>query len=428
MKKTRQFFLVATLLLVSGCHGWRTPDGSPRLPPGGSDPEPQITVPGPREVAPTPLARGTLFAAPGGAGSDCSEKKPCSLRTAFGRLEPGSVLFLRGGIYPVRGAGLHTGALAGTPAKPVIIESYPGEQAVLEGEYSSAESYGGDHHYYYGIRIDKDAEYVYLRRLEIRYMGNAGIGIRGSHNVVEGCELHHNTLSGIEIYGGEWHEDSPDFTVPYPEGYNIVRDNVIHDNSDVYMPSKGDSADGVAVSSGRHNRVVHNRVYANSDDGIDTWRSNDSYVAFNLVYANGRGERGNGNGIKAGGNLKASARGGLRAVVVHNLVWDNRSRGFDYNAGKKVLFACNTAYRNKGVGFTGAKDTRMVRNIAVENDTPVSSSGPQENNSWQRQGAPRFVSLDPASAGFLRPVPGDPFEDMGAYADAGECATTGGPR
>jgi len=409
VKRGRLVF-VLLLLGLAGCQG------PPAAPPAGEDPAADLVYLGPRAVEPTPLERGTLFAAPDGAGEACSEREPCDLRTAFARLQPGSVLFLRGGVYPIRETGLHTGALTGTAERPVVIESYPGEWAVLEGGYSSAEDYEEDaHQYYYGIRIDSGAEYVYVRRLEVRYMGNAGIGIRGSHNLVEGCELHHNTYAGVEIYGGEWREDDPDFTLPYPEGYNTVRDNVIHDNADVYMPTQGDSADGVAVSSGRYNRVLYNRVYGNSDDGIDTWRSNDSYVAFNLVYANGRGERGNGNGIKAGGNLDPEARTGLRAVVVHNLAWDNRARGFDYNAGKDVLFAYNTAYRNATYGFLGGNDTRMLRNIAVDNGTNA-SGGIWEENSWQMEGAPSFVSRDPASPDFLRPVPGDPFENLGAYA------------
>ncbi len=426
MKKGYVIILAAVVFLgAAGCQvqpaAGAPPADQPSEKPPESQPTPEVIYLGPRNVAPTPLELGSLFAAPDGTGDVCSENDPCSLRTAFGRLEPGSVLFLRGGVYPIRG-GLHTGALVGTAEQPVTIESYPGEWAVLEGGYRRAEDYEEDEHqYYYGIRIDADAEYVYVRRLEVRYMGSAGIGIRGSHNVVEGCELHHNTLSGVEIYGGEWHEDDPDFVLPYPEGYNTVRDNVVHDNSDVYMSTKGDNADGVAVSSGRFNRVIHNRVYANSDDGVDTWRSNDSYVAFNLSYDNGRGELGNGNGFKAGGNLNPDAGNGLRAVVIHNLAYGNRARGFDYNAGKDVLFACNTAYRNGTYGFLGADDTRMVRNIALGNGTDA-YGGVQEDNSWQLEGSPSFVSRDPASPDFLRPVAGDPFENLGAYAtDAGDC-------
>jgi len=363
------------------------------------------------------LQQGTLFASPDGTGETCAQSAPCDLRTAFGQLKPGSVLFLRGGVYPIRETGLQTGPLAGTVEEPIIIESYPGEWAVLEGEYRTADDYDEDEHrYYYGIRIDEGAAYVYVRRLEVRYMGNAGIGIRGSHNVVEGCEVHHNTLSGVEIYGGEWHEDDPDFTLPYPEGYNVVRDNIIHDNADIYMPTLGNSADGVAVSSGRYNRVEHNRVYGNSDDGIDTWRSNDSYVAYNLVYDNGRGELGNGNGIKAGGNLDEDAQTGLRAIVVHNLAYDNHARGFDYNSGKEVVFAYNTAYRNATYGFLGASDTKMYRNIALENGIDA-SGGLQEENSWQMEGMPHFVSRDPASPDFLRPLADDPFANLGAYAE-----------
>ena len=367
---------------------------------------------GPQEIEHTPLEKGTLFAAPNGQGDECTETSPCSIRTAFSRLQAGDVLFLRGGVYQIRQQLTPVG-ITGTSDQPIIIESYPGEKAILEGEYIDRPVERTGHAYYYGIKIPSGSNYFRIRKIEVRYMGNAGISLHGSFNIVEGCESHHNVLSGIEIYGGDWHDNHAD----YQEGYNIIRDNFIHDNSDEGLSSNGNSADGIAISSGKFNKVFRNLVYSNSDDGIDTWRSNDTYVAYNIVYDNGKAD-GDGNGIKAGGNLDPTATNGMRARVERNISYLNRARGFDYNAGKDVYFEYNTAYDNGTVGFRGADDTVMQFNISAENGTDVITTGPQTLNSWQIEGSVNFLSIDPSSIDFLRVSPDSPFYSIGAYGCA----------
>jgi hypothetical protein len=370
---------------------------------------------GARETSATPLAKGTLFASPSGKGDGCKNEAPCAIRTAFNRLKAGDVLFLKGGTYFISGSPL-TPKRSGEKGKRIIIESYPGELAVLEGEFKTlndlnANPKGRTH----GVSL-MGRNYITVRKIEARYMGWSGFAATySSNNIVEGCHAHHNFSAGIAVYGGTWKENDPDYVIPYKYGYNIVRDNIVHDNSDVGLPANGGNADGIGISSGRHNRVEHNTVYANSDDGIDTWRSNDSYVAFNLSFDNGRAN-GDGNGIKAGGNTNKNAGNGRRTVVEHNIAYNNHARGFDYNVGRDVIFRYNTSYNNKTIGFTGSNDTLMEYNIAAKNGTNVSTLGSQSNNSWQVGGAIRFISTDPNSNNFLRPAIGSVFESMGAYS------------
>jgi lysophospholipase L1-like esterase len=374
---------------------------------------PAPSIIGAREVQSSPVEQGTLFAAPDGRLNDCTPNAPCSVRTAFSRLTPGDTLFLRGGTYDVT-APLRPGN-SGLEDNPIIIESYPGETAILEGHYSSAEDVsnnpGGRTS---GIRLGNDHSYIIVRKIEVKHMGWAGISVYGSNNIVEGCHTHNNMISGIALYGGEWHEDNENYIIPYPYGYNIIRDNISNANSDVGLPANGGNSDGIAISSGRYNTIIHNTVYANSDDGIDTWRSNDSFLGFNLVYDNGRGD-GNGNGIKAGGNLNPDATNGLRAVVKHNISYDNKKRGLDYNAGHDVIFQYNTSFRNGTVGINGAADTTVEFNIASHNGSQNSQLG--TNNSWNIQEQITFLSTDPNSPDFLKPESGFPFIDMGAYAN-----------
>jgi len=369
---------------------------------------------GARKIPSTPVEQGTLFASTDGNGNTCSLQLPCPIRIAFAQLDPGDILFLRGGTYDITMA-LSPGN-SGLIDNPIVIESYPGEMGILEGQYSSPEDVANNPDgRTSGIRLSSAHSYITVRNIEIKHMGWSGINVYGSHNVVEGCHTHHNLIGGIALYGGEWHEDDPDYQIPYPHGYNIIKDNISNANSDVGLSSDGEHSDGIAISSGRHNTIIHNTIYANSDDGIDTWRSNDSYVAFNLVYDNGRGSNGDGNGIKAGGNLNPDAGNGMRTIAEHNISYNNRATGIDYNAGRDVIFRYNTSWHNETVGIRGADETLVEYNIASNNGSQDSGLG--TNNSWNIQENITFLSTDPSSDDFLKPEPGSPFVNMGAYAN-----------
>jgi lysophospholipase L1-like esterase len=389
---------------------------------------------GARSVTPTPLnGEGRLFASPTGGGDACTEVMPCDIEVAFSKLKAGSVLFLRGGNYDLQKT-LSIGT-SGSEDKRIIVESYPGENAILNGNESAASILENNNVVREGIIVRGD--YVSVRRLEVMNMGAHGVKILyHSHNIIEGNRIHDNFLSGITIYdGGAEPSDGP-----YHLGYNLIQDNIIYNNSDAeigvegftcnddesylkqgrkeeYGYRWGDNADGVNIPSGTHNQVIHNTVYANSDDGIDLWLSNDSHAEFNLVYGNGKGKCGNGNGIKAGGNEKVDApKNGLRGVVVHNIAYSNKKNGFDYNAGRNVTFKFNTSFKNGANGFRTADDTLTQYNIASDNIQSTTRRARHTGNSWSQNGLVSFVSVDPASGDFLRPKMGTVFEKMGAYA------------
>ena len=397
-----------------------------------------VTI-GAREVQSTPVNKGTLFASPNGHGDCLSKESACDIYTAFSKLKAGSVLFLRGGEYPLVKTlnVIHSG----TKVKPILIESYPGEIVTLNGNESAESILENKNVVRHGIKIT--GNYVSIRRLEIKNMGAKGIVmLYNSHNLIEGNKIHHNFGGGVVVYAGK----DGDNDGPYTLGYNIIRDNIIYNNSDadlggsmkascysydayliqriqegdytvIYSYRWGDNADGISISSGTHNQVIHNTVYENSDDGIDTWRSNDTEVSFNSSYKNGTGRCGNGNGIKTGGNNKVeNPKNGLRAVVKHNFSYFNNSNGFDYNSGRNVTFAFNTSFGNKAHGFTTADDTITHHNIALGNKDKTIHKAEHTDNSWSKDIAVEFISTNPNSKNFLRPKVGFGFENMGAYA------------
>lgn len=81
----------------------------------------EVVVPEPTRV---------YIVSPDGRGTACSLEAPCMLREGIRRVGPGEAVFLRQGVY-------HEGELkvaqSGMEGKPILIQSYPGEQAILDG-------------------------------------------------------------------------------------------------------------------------------------------------------------------------------------------------------------------------------------------------------------------------------------------------------
>jgi parallel beta-helix repeat protein len=79
-------------------------------------------------VIPTPSH--TYFVSPAGGGTTCSLAAPCPLTYALNQAQPGHAVVLRGGVYYQGEMALPRAGAAGAP---ILIQSYPGETAVLDG-------------------------------------------------------------------------------------------------------------------------------------------------------------------------------------------------------------------------------------------------------------------------------------------------------
>jgi len=357
---------------------------------------------GARIVASTPVSEGTLFASPNGDGSSCTEATPCSLSTANAKLSAGDVLFLRGGVYSLSMGGLQRVNIYayGTASNPIIIESYPGETAVIDGAALSpnvdAERQQGT------VRLGGD--YQRLRKIEVRNMPEKGILIEADNCTVEGCKSYNNHLAGINAF------DAAGL---------VIRDNIVYGNSDVGLTNwnydNGNNADGISTSYSHGPLIEHNTVYGNSDDGIDCWGSNDSMMKYNIASDNGKlGGTGNGQGFKLGGQNTNNNQAHF------NIAHSNSSSGFDISESTNynAQYINNVAWNNGGYGFIKLDNIGNIveNNIELDNAIPDNGAGIQSNNSWQRNGTVRFISTDPSSPDFLKPTVGGGFEDIGVYA------------
>lgn len=236
-------------------------------------------------------------------------------------------------------------------------------------------------------------------------MVTRGIFVTGSDNIIEGSHIHHNLLSGIQVWAANG-------TGEAKASRNIFRHNTINNNSGADYPDSpynaGGNTDGVGLSWGYDNRIENNLIYSNSDDGIDTWRSQRSYVGYNIVHSNGLGANGEGHGIKAGGNPPSR-----ETWAEYNISHSNKRNGFTVNDGVDVTFYRNTTWNNNSSFKLGSNPT-VIENIGSE--TKRFFSGNEADNSWQRSGTVAFISTDPNSPDFLKPAVGGGFEDIGAYA------------
>jgi len=377
---------------------------------------------GKRNVKHTDLIRATKYASPNGNGKGTIDD-PYNLSEAMKSLVPGDVLFLRDGIYDIPNkSGIRITKKIGTKEKPIIIESYPGEKAILDGKCMHImDAVNEKIDTSYGLYI-RESDYIYIRKIEIRNMSKTGIKIVGKHNKIEGCKIHNNFLPGISV------ENRNGYTIPYIDGWNLIIDNEIYNNSDAGYNAgstwkDGDNADGISISSSANNTISHNTIYGNSDDGIDVWKSNYSVIEYNLVYDNGRGSKGTGNGIKMGGNSNPKDPfyflNGIGAKAYHNISFNNKALGFHQNRGKFVVVSYNTAYNNGGTGFSFNDDINLSYNIAFKNKSnaayPYAST--RINNSWNLNVQLTFQSLNPKDKNFLRPNENSFLSHIGAYAE-----------
>ena len=242
--------------------------------------------------------------------------------------------------------------------------------------------------------------------------------LKGRHIVIEGCKIHDNFLSGIQVVNREA------YTTPYVDGWNIVRNNEVYNNSDAGIPgdaphNDGDNADGIGISSGQFNIVHNNTIYGNADDGIDVWRSNDSEIYHNLVYDHGRGGLGSGIGIKMGGNLDSDSTNGLRANAHHNISQRNKIAVFAKIAYKYIIIKNNIAWNNNDWGYMiNYEDVLLQDNIALDNtrgDAIYPTHQTRVNNSWQIDGSIEIISYDQNNADFLKPIQDSLYENIGTY-------------
>jgi|RhiMethySRZTD1v2_1073278.scaffolds.fasta_scaffold208017_2 hypothetical protein len=331
----------------------------------------------------------TYYVSPAGSNTN-----PGTLAAPFATLQrahdvanPGDTIYMRGGTYRVSVRTFLT--RSGSSGGYIKVFNYPGEVPVLDAAAMTAQ--------YDEIIRGNSISWWHIKGLEVKNGPDAGIHLAGasSNNIIELCVSHHNARLAN---GGKG------ISISETGSNNLILNNDVHHNR--YAPSPG-GADGISVASmGAGNVVRGNRVWRNSDDGIDLWGAANVLVENNWVWENGYDDNlqplGNGVGFKLGG---ATAGDGAHTIR-NNLAWRNKANGFsDNGANLPTNVFNNTAYGNGGgsnYAFFSSVANVLKNNIALTPNA-VSFNGAVQHsyNSWNlgvTVSAADFLSLDDSGA------------------------------
>jgi len=310
-----------------------------------------------------PLHAATWYVAPNGndAASGAIDAPWRSAARAQAAAQPGDTVYFRGGQYAFTQA---TSSCAnrratvsaivfdksGNEGKPIRYWAYPGEHPVFDFSRMV------DDCRVKGVEVA--ADWLHLKGLEVTGAPQQpqnrlnheswGVWVKGSHNVFELLDLHHNMGPGLFIKDG---------------AYNLVLNSDAHHNYDPYTSNgAGQSADGFGAHVGPNqpgNVFRGCRAWANTDDGFDLINAYspvtiESSWAWSHGYLPGTHTplaAGNGNGIKAGGYGGKYVADGVKHTVRNSVAFDNKVAGFYANHHPLALdFFNNTAFGN-GVEF-----------------------------------------------------------------------------
>lgn len=333
-----------------------TPEPTPTPTPEPTPP-PALPLPTSGWVCPTtplsPSYAGTIFVdASSGSdqGSGAFSQPLRSVQAAVNRARPGDVVQLRGGTYPIG----FTVRNSGTAAAPIVVESYPGECAILDGSgYRNGERV-----------VLEDVQYVMLRNLVVRNSSHEGVLVTGgNNNTVSNLQMYANHYSGLTILNSS---------------NNSLRYLISHDN---YDGSGGGDSDGISISTGSGNRLSYCLVYRNSDDGVDTWRSTGTVVERCISIANGF-QGGNGVGFKMG-----SPGYTVGTTVQFSIAHGNKTNGFDNNQANDVTFINNTSIGNEAYNYSVGNASSITNSLSVNGKVAIwtGASGDRvssHHNSW----------------------------------------------
>ncbi len=258
----------------------------------------------------------TYYIAPSG-GSDTSGggtigQPFATFAYAFGRMQPGDMLYVRGGTYNLSSTISIGFSKNGTAVSPYSIMAYNSESPVLD---FSAESSGAR-----GFQLN--GSYWNIKGLTIQNAKDNGIHIQGSNNVINQLRLTGNQDSGLQISGSDTHHPSN----------NLILNT---DSFANYDPANhGENADGFAVKFrdiGQGNLFSGDRCWGNSDDGFDFWEARYGVTVVNCwSFKNGFNNFGDSNFQGDGNGLKLGHDSGTH-LIQNVLAWGNRLNGIDVN-------------------------------------------------------------------------------------------------
>jgi parallel beta-helix repeat protein len=276
-------------------------------------------APTPGPTPPPAVAGDAVYVSPSGSDSNpgTADAPWRTLQHAFGRLAPGSTLYLRAGTYP----DWVTESVSGTQSAPITVTAYPGEQPVVTGRFKLSGSW---------VTVSK-----------LRFLGSTSANANGVLVYVSGAdhvslvedELTRANMSAI--YAGDPGNGSDYLTI----ARDWIHDNGTHTNHD----------HGIYLGTGAHGSIVDNVITGNFARGIQCYPDcDDTLIANNTVAGNARA------GIQVGDESGESSDNN---TIVNNIVTSNGDVGirsyWGGAAGVGNVARDNISWGNHGGNLVG---------------------------------------------------------------------------
>jgi hypothetical protein len=304
-------------------------------------------------------------------------------QVAVAKAQPGNVIYLRGGTYPLASTIQLTNS--GTAVAPITLVAYANEKPALDfstwhptNELARAFSRG----------ILLTGNFWHVKGLEITGAPDNGIKVEGSHNIIENCVLHHNGDSGLQI--GLTKKSKHDGSLVCS---NLVLNCDSFRNFDV--KTKGENADGFACKlfPGPGNVFNGCRAWENADDGWDLYMTTFAVTIENCwAWHNGdaslfpatSGYNGDGNGFKLGGQNQPASH----LVRICIAFYNSRGNGFEDNNNDAPIHLQNCTSWGNRTNFEFKKFPHVLKNcvafdpVSARQDAKLEPMVVSDHNSW----------------------------------------------
>lgn len=190
-----------------------------------------------------------------------------SLAYAAAKLKPGDTLSVRGGTYYLDETLLL--ANSGTLDQRVVVESYPGEIAILDGNNLTANN----------DTINIVGKYIDFKGFEVRNSPRFGIGVWRSKHI----RILDNVVHGS--YDGAIRAASVDDLTSTED--IVISGNTVYNNGLVKAQNPNSNWPAIVASQGASNvTIINNYVYNNYGEGIDFVLTNGGLASGNVLHDN----------------------------------------------------------------------------------------------------------------------------------------------
>ncbi|MDO3694332.1 Ig-like domain-containing protein [Wenyingzhuangia sp. chi5] len=308
------------------------------------------------------------------------------LKSALSSVKAGETILVKGGTYVMNSK--ITLSVSGTENNKIELLAKEGTGRVKLDFSSMSENSSNQ-----GIVLN--ADYWYVKGIDIFKAGDNGLQVRGSNNLIEFCSFSECSDTGLQIDNG---------------GAN---NTILNCDSFYNADSTNENADGFAckLTAGTGKKFIGCRAWQNLDDGWDGYlRGVDNILTtYENCWAikNGYNKQGvvgigDGNGFKTGGSDDKKLK--HNAKYTNCIAVGNTADGFDHNSNRGTVTIYNCSAYDNGRNYNFSGSSNPLEKLIIKNCNYLGSYGSTNatttditNNSWQNgitTTQEDFVSID----------------------------------